>query len=370
MIKEHGINHVNLLKKTIKNEQEEYQKEGIKWEDFGFQLTKTNYMYISETSLGTEFHNGKIVPYGPLSLEPAATVLNYGQGLFEGIKGILTRKGRVVIFRPDENASRMRNGGARFLISDLPHDVFIDGITSCTRENCEWVPPCGLGSFYLRPILFGSAPALGVAPSTRYTFCVYGSPVGNYFKGDTAIHLHAVTDFHRAAKNGTGYVKAIGNYAPAFFSQKKSKQAGFAEVLFLDAVHARYLEEAGASNVFIVSKDGRKLSTPHLNGNILPGITRQTVIILARELGYTVEERYIDIQELTQDSSEAFCTGTGASITPVGAVTHGDETFVLGDGKPGKVTIELRKAILDIQYEIVEDKHGWLMDVYPNVGSM
>jgi branched-chain amino acid aminotransferase len=211
---------------------------------------------------------------------------------------------------------------------------------------------------YLRPLLFGSGAALGVAPSSWYTFCVYASPVGNYFKGgQVAIDLVTSLKQHRSAPKGSGHVKAIGNYAPCFRAQYEAKAESFNEALFLDAKEDRFVEEAGASNFFVLSSDG-VLRTPQM-GSILPGVTRQSVIQLAREFGFTVQETPIDIFSL-RGAKEAFCTGTGASITPIGSVTHKGERIVLGNGKVGELTAKLFKTLTDIQYERQADTHGWL----------
>eukprot|EP01129_Flabellula_baltica_P005561 TRINITY_DN2026_c0_g1_i1.p1 TRINITY_DN2026_c0_g1~~TRINITY_DN2026_c0_g1_i1.p1 ORF type:complete len:394 (+),score=106.53 TRINITY_DN2026_c0_g1_i1:156-1184(+) len=335
------------------------------WDNLGFGLAKTDFMYLAKANQGSHFEKGEIVPYGPLSLEPAATIINYGQGLFEGLKAFRTEKGRVVIFRPDQNAERMREGAQRFLMqSELSAEVFIDGITKAVTSNGSYIPPCGKGALYLRPILFGSGGNLGVGPSTEYTFCVYVSPVGNYFKGAAkAIHLKAITDFHRAAHNGVGYVKAAGNYAPAFMSQKKAKEEGYSEALFLDSKEVKYLEEAGASNIFVVDKDGKTIRTPPLNGNILPGVTRRSIIQLARELGYDVLEEPVHIEQLI-DAGEAFACGTGVSVTPVGAVTYLEKDYLINNKQAGPVSLQIQKTILDIQNERVPDTHNWLYDPF------
>jgi len=235
----------------------------VDWDSLGFGLTKVDYMFLSRTVKGTPFSKGELVPYGPLSLEPAATVLNYGQGLFEGIKAFRTAKDRIVVFRPIENSRRMNKGASKFLMPSIQEDLFLRGIDELVQSNSQWVPPLDRGALYLRPVLFGSGAALGVAPSHEYTLCIWASRVGASFKGGkvTPIALLASTSTHRASPKGSGDVKAIGNYAACFLSQKAAKDSGFAEVLFLDAKEEKYVEEAGASNFFCVLKD-RTIVTP------------------------------------------------------------------------------------------------------------
>eukprot|EP01087_Luapelamoeba_hula_P013643 TRINITY_DN3900_c0_g1_i1.p1 TRINITY_DN3900_c0_g1~~TRINITY_DN3900_c0_g1_i1.p1 ORF type:complete len:257 (+),score=31.67 TRINITY_DN3900_c0_g1_i1:291-1061(+) len=219
------------------------------------------------------------------------------------------------------------------------------------------------GALYLRPILFGSGAQLGVSPSPSYTFCTFASPVGSYFKGGrvTPISLLVPTTVHRAAPKGSGDVKAVGNYAPCFAAQKSAKDDGFAEVLVLDAREDKYVEEAGASNFFCVLKDGT-IVTPGLLGSILPGVTRDSVITLLRDRGYNVVANKKVAITTACSAVEAFCTGTGASVTPVGSITYDGNKHVLNDGKVGDITRQVTKALLDTQMERAEDKYSWLHD--------
>ncbi|KAL6075993.1 Branched-chain-amino-acid aminotransferase [Balamuthia mandrillaris] len=332
--------------------------------ELSFKFTRTDFMYVAETGRDQPWKEGKLLPYGPLSLEPAATVLSYGQGIFEGIKAFRTVKGRVVVFRPQENAKRFGEGAQRFMMPPVPEKVFMHAIDSIVKGNSDYIPEATKGSLYLRPLLFGSGGDLGVGPSSAYTFTIYASPVGNYFKDGPkkGIELLASTDVHRAAPKGSGWVKCIGNYAPCFAPQQKAKKEGFAEVLYLDAKHEKYVEEAGAANVFCVTADGT-LYTPSLEGSILPGVTRKSIIQLARDRGYKVEEKRLPI-EVMCNAAEAFCSGTGASITPIGGITYQGKRHAIGDGTIGKITKELYEALLDVQLERAEDKHGWLHDPY------
>lgn len=324
-------------------------------------------MYVSETTKGVPFPKGSLRPYGPLSLEPAATVLNYGQGLFEGAKAFRTAKNRIVLFRPHENSKRLNYGASKFVMPPVPEEVFMHGVDEVVRANSQWVPPVDQGALYLRPVLFGSGAALGVSPSPSYTFCIWVSPVGPYFKGGrvTPIALLASNATHRASPKGSGEVKAIGNYAPCFLTQKQAKEQGFAEVLFLDAKEEKYVEEAGASNFFCVTKE-RVIMTPGLSGTILPGITRNSIATLMRDRGYTVVDNRRLPLSVVCSAEEAFCSGTGASVTPVGSITYEGKKYLLGDGRVGEITKEATKALLDIQMEKAEDKYGWLHDPWKN----
>jgi len=334
-------------------------KEGVNWDDLSFSLTPTDYMYIATTERGKPFSNGLIQPYGPIPLYPSATVLSYGQGIFEGLKAFRTKLDRIVVFRPKDNSKRFNEGAKRFLMSEVPTDVFLHGVDSIVKANAHWVPPAEKGALYLRPLLFGSGAHLGVAPSTQYTFLIYASPVGSYFKAGkiTPINLLATTTAHRAAPYGSGAVKAIGNYAPAFKAQKEAKEEGYNEVLFLDAKYDRFVEEAGASNFFCVTKDG-VLRTPSL-GTILEGVTRQSVLDLAKQNGikFTIEK--LDINQV-MEAEEAFCTGTGASITPIGSITYRGKKKVFNNGEVGKVSLQMYTWLQDIQYERTHDALGWV----------
>jgi len=304
-------------------------------------------------------HLGRLVPLRELSLHPASTILNYGQGLFEGIKAFRQKDGTIRIFRCDKNAKRFRDGASRLMIPPVPEPVFIEACEAVVAANAEFVPPHGAGALYLRPILFGSGKQLGVSPSPEFTFCIYCSPVGNYFKGGVGsilpIRLLAQKTYQRAANKGIGFVKAVGNYAPVFKCQDEVRKAGFNEALFLDSCE-EHIEEAGASNFFVYSKSRNLLVTPELDGNILAGVTRASVIEIARDQGIKVEERKLKLKELC-DFDEAFCCGTGASVTPVGSVEvegGGEDSYVFGDeGKTaGDLTKKLYQILHDIQWGI------------------
>lgn len=323
----------------------------LDWESFNFSLNgvRTAKMWLDSVVDDQPFsddNNDKLVEFGNLSLSPTATVLNYGQGLFEGLKAFRRADNTIVLFRPERNALRMREGAERLCLRPVDPDVFVTAVDAVVRGNAKYVPPYDKGALYLRPMLFGSAEDLGVKPSSKCTFCVYCSPVGNYFKGGLkTIRLKAISHYTRAAPGGVGGVKAIGNYAPAFFVQRMIKQEGFDEALFLDSTRT-YIEEAGASNFFVVKND--KLFTPSLESlTILPGVTRSSIIELAGMLNLDVSEAKVTIGDI-RSASEAFCCGTGASITPVGSITVEQDEIVYGT-VAGPITQKLFDMLKSIQ---------------------
>jgi len=277
------------------------------------------------------------------------------------MKAYRTAKDRVVFFRPDENARRMQRGADRLKMPPVPESIFIDAVEQVVQANIDYLPPMGRGAMYVRPLLMGSGPVLGVAPAPSYSFMVYVTPVGPYFKGGMkAIDLLISDEFHRAAPGGSGGVKAIGNYAPGMMPSRIAKSKGYAEVIYLDARTSTYIEEVGAANFFCV-KDN-VLYTPELTGTILPGITRASIIALARHLGYDVHEEKVSA-EFAMSADEAFCCGTAAVISPIGSITHEDKKVTYGDGTPGIMTTTLYDMLTGIQNEKEEDIFGWLHEV-------
>ena len=333
----------------------------IDWDSLTFSLTPTDNMYITETQMDEAWMPGDMLPYGDMKISPAAGVLNYGQGLFEGMKAYRTSKDRVVFFRPEENARRMQRGADRLKMPPVPESIFIDAVEQCVQANLRWLPPMGKGAMYVRPLLMGSGPILGVAPAPFYRFLVYVTPVGPYFKGGVkAIDLLISDVHHRAAPGGSGGVKAIGNYAPGMKPSKDAKAKGYAEIIYLDAQTHSCIEEVGAANFFCV-KDG-VLYTPELTGTILPGITRNSIIQLARHAGIEVHETRVTA-EFAMSADEAFCCGTAAVISPIGSITQGEEKATYGAGEPGAMTQMLYEHLVGIQNETKEDIFGWLHEV-------
>ncbi len=333
----------------------------IDWDNLGFDINPADKMFIARWKNGT-WDDGEITDYQPVPIYPSAVVLNYGQGIFEGMKAYRTKDDRIVLFRPFENARRLNSGCGRLLMPEIDENFFIRAIKTLLLENKDYVPPYAKGSLYIRPILFGSGQMLGVSPATEYTFIIFMSPVGPYFKGEfTGIHLEIRTDYHRAPLFGTGNIKAIGNYATSLFPKSVVKEKGYTEVIYLDARASTYIEEVGAANFFML-KDN-VLSTPRLSGSILPGVTRDSVLTLARRRFKIITlERDIRYDEL-YDADELFCTGTAAVITPIASIFFEGEDHVIGDGSPGTVSRKLYTELKGIQLGEMPDELGWLYPV-------
>ncbi|KAJ3680491.1 hypothetical protein LUZ60_016769 [Juncus effusus] len=334
----------------------------LDWDNLGFGLIPTDYMYVMKSSSDGIFSNGKLVKYGNIEMSPSAGVLNYGQGLFEGVKAYRKPDGSILLFRPKENAKRMISGASRMCMPAPAVEQFVDGLKQTVLANKRWIPPAGKGSLYIRPLLIGSGPVLGLAPSPEYTFLIFVSPVGNYFKeGLSPINLIVENEYHRAAPGGTGGVKTIGNYASVLKAQKIAKEKGYSDVLYLDSVYNKYLEEVSSCNIFVVK--GNVISTPEIKGTILPGITRKSIIDVAKTQGFKVEERDVSVDELL-DADEVFCTGTAVVVSPVGSITYlGKRVEYSGKKGVGAVSQQLYTTLTSMQMGLAEDKMGWTVQL-------
>ncbi|XP_072957094.1 branched-chain amino acid aminotransferase 2, chloroplastic-like [Typha angustifolia] len=333
----------------------------LDWENLGFGLVPTDYMYVTKCSSDGIFSKGELQCFGPIELNPSSGVLNYGQGLFEGLKAYRKEDGSILLFRPEENALRMRIGAERMCMPAPSIEQFVDAVKLTVLANKRWIPPTGKGSLYIRPLLMGSGAVLGLAPAPEYTFLIFVSPVGNYFKeGLAPINLIVENDFHRAAPGGTGGVKTIGNYASVLKAQKIAKENGYSDVLYLDSIHKKYLEEVSSCNVFVV-KDN-VISTPAIKGTILPGITRKSIIDVARGQGFQVQERLVSVEELLE-ADEVFCTGTAVVVSPVGSITYLGTRVDYGDRGVGVVSQQLYSALTNLQMGLAKDKMGWTVQL-------
>ncbi|KAJ4701556.1 Branched-chain-amino-acid aminotransferase [Melia azedarach] len=332
----------------------------VDWDNLGFKIMPADYMYTTRCSKDENFEQGQLSPYGNIELSPSAGALNYGQGLYEGTKAYRTEDGRFLLFRPDQNAMRMKMGAERMCMPSPSIDQFVYAVKQITLANKRWIPPPGKGTLYIRPLLMGSGPILGLGPAPEYTFLVYASSVGNYFKeGSAPLNLFVEEEFVRATPGGAGGVKTSGNYAPVLKALMRAKNRGFSDVLYLDAVKRKNLEEVSSCNIFIVK--GNVISTPAANGTILEGITRKSVVEIARDHGYQVEERVIPVDELI-DADEVFCTGTAVVVAPVGTVTYQNRRFEFTTGAHS-VCQELYSTLVGIQTGVIEDKKGWTIEV-------
>jgi len=331
----------------------------INWEELGFNIVNTKSMYFSKCRYDGNWQDGNLIPFGNIELSPAAGVLNYGQGVFEGIKSFRTNNNNIVLFRPDMNAKRIKRSSRRLCIPEMSETFFLNAVVETVKDNIDYVPPLDKGSLYIRPIIWGTSPILGVGPAEEYTFLIYVCPVGPYFKkGIKPLDLIITTEFHRAAPKGIGNAKAIGNYSASLFPVREAKKRGFDEVIYLDASNDSLIEEVGSANIFIV-KDSI-LKTPRLNGSILPGITRDSVIKIASELfKMKVEEIDVSLTDVL-NADEVFCVGTAVVITPVGSITYKTKKTLYNNGGMGNHTMRLREKLIQIQKQEIEDPFGWI----------
>ncbi|CAN6895479.1 unnamed protein product [Brassica oleracea] len=286
--------------------------------------------------------------------------LGFSLGLIEGMKAYRGEDGRVLMFRPELNAMRMKNGAERMCMHSPSVQQFMEGAKQTVLANKRWVPPPGKGSLYLRPLLFGSGASLGVSAASEYTFVVFGSPVQNYFKeGTAALNLYVEEVVPRAYIGGTGAVKSISNYGPVLDAMRRAKARGFSDVLYLDAETKKNIEEVSAANIFLVK--GNTIVTPATNGTILRGIIRESVIEIALDLGYKVEERVVPVEEI-KEAEEVFCTGTAAGIASVGSITFQNTRteYKVGDGL---VTQQLRSILVGIQTGSIQDTKHWILEI-------
>jgi branched-chain amino acid aminotransferase len=332
-------------------------------ENPGFGRIFTDHMVTVSWEAGKGWHDASVRERTPFQLDPASAVLHYAQEIFEGMKAYRTEQGAIVLFRPEENARRFRSSAERMAMPVMPEGMFLRAIEELVRVDRTWIPS-GEGSLYLRPFMFADEAFLGVRPATRYTFCVIASPVGAYFKGGAKpISVWVSDDYSRAAPGGTGAAKCGGNYAASLIAQAQAAEKGCDQVVFLDAAEHRWVEELGGMNIFFVMEDGT-IVTPPL-GTILPGITRASLMTLARDAGMKVEEKAYSFDQWQDDAArgrlrEAFACGTAAVVAPIGNVRHAKGEFSIAGGEVGPVTRKLRETLVGIQKGSQADAHGWL----------
>ena len=331
----------------------------------GFGVTFTDHMVTVVWTPDEGWHEATVRAYGPLLMDPATAVLHYGQSVFEGLKAYRHADGSIHTFRPEANGRRFARSAARLALPKLAVDDFVAAVDLLVSTDREWVPAGGESSLYLRPFMFASEAFLGVRPARHVTFAVICSPAGNYFpNGIAPVSIWLSEDYTRAAPGGTGEAKCGGNYAASLIAQQEAIANGCDQVVFLDAVERRWVEELGGMNIYFVFDDG-SLVTPELSGTILEGITRDSVLTLAAEAGHKVTERRVNVEEWRSGVTsgritEVFACGTAAVITPVGRLAWRGGEVAMGDGAAGRVAAGLRQSLLDLQYGRAADTHGWL----------
>ena len=327
----------------------------------------TDHMFVMNYQKGKGWFDPRVVPYQPISLQPSAMVFHYGQEMFEGLKAYRADDGRALLFRPDMNAKRTNNTNKRLCIPEIPVEDFIQAVQAVVKVDEAWIPNKPGTSLYIRPFIIATDPFLGVRPSDTYLFVIILSPVGAYYpEGLNPVKIWIEDDYVRAVKGGIGEAKTGGNYVASMAAQLKAHDEGYSQVLWLDGVERKYIEEVGAMNIFF--KINGKVLTPMLNGSILPGITRNSVIALCKEWGYEVEERRISVDELYEASvngtlEEVWGTGTAAVISPVGHLRFQDQVMQIKDGGIGELSQKLYDTVTGIQLGKIEDTRGWVVEV-------
>jgi branched-chain amino acid aminotransferase len=329
---------------------------------FGKQFTDR--MFVMEYDAGKGWHSARIEPYGPFSLDPAALVLHYSQEIFEGLKAFRRQDGHIALFRPEENIKRFNRSARRMCMPEVDEAFFLRALKELVRLEADWVPRSEGTSLYIRPTMIATEAVLGVKPADKYLCYIILSPVGAYYKGGVnPVKIWISDEYVRVAPGGTGEAKTGGNYAASLFASREAAQKGFDQVLWLDAVHRKYVEEVGSMNICFLY-DGKVVTSP-LKGTILDGITRRSILALVKEMGLEIEERALSVDEILDGAAsgrlaEAFGTGTAAVVSPVGQFTFRDRTVTLGGGHAGKLTLKLYETLTGIQYGRLPDPHGWV----------
>lgn len=331
--------------------------------NLGFGKYFTDHMFLMDYDEGIGWHDARIVPYAPIPMDPATMVLHYAQETFEGLKAYRNPKGEILLFRPEMNGQRLINSNKRICMAELPVDMFVEAVEAIVKYEQDWIPTAPNTSLYIRPFMYASQPGVGVHPATSYRFVIILSPVGNYYpEGVNPIKIWVEDEYVRAVKGGTGFTKCGGNYAASIAAQVKAEQNGYTQVLWLDGVHRKYVEEVGTMNIMFLIGD--EVITAPIEGSVLPGVTRDSMITLLKDWGYKVSERELSIDELMEAGhngtlKEVFGTGTAAVISPVGELNYKGDIVTINDFKTGPLTQKLYDTLTGIQWGKLEDKFNW-----------
>ena len=343
-------------------------KEKVPSNQLGFGKVFSDHMFLMNYDEGQGWHSPRIVPYGPIELMPCANVLHYAQEIFEGLKAYRTEEGTVQLFRPTENIKRMNNSALRMCIPPVPEDTYLEALKTLVSVDESWVPHEYGTSLYLRPFIIATDAQLGVHAGHHYLFCIIASPSGSYYAvGIDPVRIMIESRDVRAVRGGTGYAKCGGNYAASMRAGEEAEKKGFAQVLWLDGVHMKYIEEVGAMNVMF--KINGKVVTPDISGGtVLPGITRKSCIEVLKDWGYEVEERDISVDELLEAAEsgaleEAWGVGTAAVVSPMGVLAYKDVEHVINNNEIGPLTQRLYDELTGIQWGKLPDTRGWIVKV-------
>lgn len=327
----------------------------------------TDHMFMMDYEEGKGWYDPRIIPYQPLLMEPSSMVFHYGQEMFEGLKAYKAKDGRILLFRPDKNIERANRSNRRLCIPEIPADIFLEALKEVVKIDADWIPTKPGTSLYIRPFVIATDPFLGVRPSHTYKFMIILSPVGAYYtSGLNPVKIWIEDEYVRAVRGGIGEAKTGGNYVASLASQIKAHNEGYAQVLWLDGIHRKYIEEVGAMNIFF--KINGTVVTPELNGSILNGVTRDCAIALCKLWGIPVEERKIDVDEVVRTAAdgemeECFGTGTAAVVSPVGELRYEQDRMVIGGNKIGSLTQRIYDTITGIQLGEIEGPEGWSVEV-------
>ncbi|MGB3210689.1 MAG: branched-chain amino acid aminotransferase [Desulforhopalus sp.] len=333
----------------------------------GFGTIFTDHMFNMDYSPERGWHNPRIEPYGPIEMDPSTMVLHYGQAIFEGLKAYRTASGDIQLFRPKDNLQRLNKSGHRLCMPELDESFVLEALIKLLNIEKNWVPGTAGTSLYIRPTIIATDPYLGLRSSNTYRFFIILSPVGAYYpEGFDPVKIWVTTEYVRAVRGGVGQAKTAGNYAASLYATQLANKDGYTQVMWLDGVELKYIEEVGSMNIFFVIGD--ELITPKLNRSILSGVTRDSVIKLAKSWGVKVVERKISIDEIYEahaagELKEIFGSGTAAVISPVGNIKYNDKEITINDGRVGPLSARLFQDLMDIQYGKAEDPFNWVMPI-------